>query len=249
MKESDYMEDIGLLWTSEGDYAERVTAALEEYELAHIQHPERQQKKEAAKGMNGVYAVRGDELLGGITYYTHNDWVFLVSGFVWEQWRGLGIYRAIMDAIEKRSREIGMGGIFVSTYDVEAPALYEKLGFKRGCELTNCPQGNTSLDFYKPLPDTQEENGGNKPLTLDELLKMDGEPIYCQFGDGVSGWAVVEIDEGGHVQLYGPEIFVGSHEEPDTDFLNMEFDDPQGHFGLHILGWRAYRHKPEGVEK
>lgn len=244
------MKDIDLLWTSEGDYAERVTAALEEYELTHIQHPERQEKKEANVGMNGVYALRGDELVGGLTYTIISDWVFLVSGFVWEQWRGMGIYRDLMNAIEKQARKMGMGGIFVSTYDIEAPALYEKLGFKRGSELTNCPLGNTTFDFYKPLIlDTQTENGENKPLTLDELLKMNGEPIYCQFGDGVSGWAVIDIDESGHVELYGPEIFVGNHGEPDTDFLNMEYPDDQfNKFGLHFLGWRAYRRKPEGVE-
>lgn len=26
--------------------------------------------------------------------------------------------------------------------------------------------------------------------------------------------------------------------------LEMQ-DDPYGHFGLHLLGWRAYRQKPE----
>lgn len=86
----------------------------------------------------------------------------------------------------------------------------------------------------------------NKPLTLEELRKMDGEPAYVQEGDGTEGWAVVCWDSPETLFLYGPEfdpVF-----EPDLDFINMEYNDPDGHFGLHILGWRALRRKPEVSE-
>lgn len=92
----------------------------------------------------------------------------------------------------------------------------------------------------------------NDPLTLDELREMDGEPVYFQFGDGTQGWAIVERDVDGIV-LYGPDFDDNAY--PDSDFINMEYNggnrrqsqiiDPEGHFGLHMLGWRAYRRKPE----
>lgn len=82
----------------------------------------------------------------------------------------------------------------------------------------------------------------NPPLTLEELQKMDGEPVYCQFGDGVQGWTIVEKDVSGIV-LCGPDF--DDHTYPVDAFINMEYNDPIGHFGLHVLGWRAYRYKPK----
>lgn len=80
----------------------------------------------------------------------------------------------------------------------------------------------------------------NPPLTLEQLREMDGLPVYVQFGDGEQGYAVVEIDRG-DVTLWGPDF---PQENPDMDFYNMEYNDPAGSYGLHVLGWRAYAHKP-----
>lgn len=33
----------------------------------------------------------------------------------------------------------------------------------------------------------------------------------------------------------------------DEDFYGMKHNDPFGRFGLHVLGWLAYRHKPKEV--
>lgn len=82
----------------------------------------------------------------------------------------------------------------------------------------------------------------NETLTLDELRKMDGEPVWVCTGSGENGWCVVAVD-GESVFLHGPEF--ESFFEPDPDFYNMKFNDPDGHFGLHVLGWLAYRRKPE----
>jgi hypothetical protein len=80
----------------------------------------------------------------------------------------------------------------------------------------------------------------NKPLTLDELRRFDGEPVYLQFGDGGQGWAIA-CDEGEWFSFYGIDF---EDERPEMAFLNMEHQDPAGHYGLHVLGWRAYRSKP-----
>lgn len=84
----------------------------------------------------------------------------------------------------------------------------------------------------------------NKPLTLNELLKMDGELAYFQFGDGECGYAVISTDRFRDIGLDAPDVIL-DHRVPEKIFLNMEHDDPDGHFGLHLLGWRAYRQKPE----
>lgn len=78
-------------------------------------------------------------------------------------------------------------------------------------------------------------------LTLDELRQLDGKPAYIQCGDGQQFWAIVAID--------GESIFFHSPDwdgnELDPDFYAMYYDkDPDGHFGLHILGWIAFDREP-----
>lgn len=89
----------------------------------------------------------------------------------------------------------------------------------------------------------EQERAENKPLTLEELRQMNGEPVYIQYGDGNCGWAIATYDN------YSDSFYLCSpdfpDENPDTDFYNMEYNDPDGHYGLHVLGWRAYRSKPK----
>ena len=89
----------------------------------------------------------------------------------------------------------------------------------------------------------EQERAENKALTLDELKQMDGKPAYIQYGDGNCGWAITTYDK------YSDSFYLCSpdfpDENPDTDFYNMEYNDPCGHYGLHVLGWRAYRSKPQ----
>ena len=65
-------------------------------------------------------------------------------------------------------------------------------------------------------------NGLNEPLTLDELRKMDGEPIYIVYGD-VAWWDIVSFS----VQ--------------DWLYLAREEELRYSRYGE----WLAYRQKPE----
>ena len=40
----------------------------------------------------------------------------------------------------------------------------------------------------------------NEPLTLDELLKMDGQPVWVELHQA---WALVEVKQNGSVMFYG----------------------------------------------
>jgi hypothetical protein len=75
--------------------------------------------------------------------------------------------------------------------------------------------------------------GDDKPLTLDELLEMDGQPVW-----------IVEYPDWGHWELAedAGDYLTDRYEE----FYNMRYDDQEGHGGLHKLGWLAYRRKPCG---
>lgn len=67
----------------------------------------------------------------------------------------------MLDFIESWARKVDISGIIVSTYDFEAPEVYERLGFTRGAVLPNCPKGNTSIDYYKVLMNKEGGTGGN----------------------------------------------------------------------------------------
>lgn len=80
-----------------------------------------------------------------------------------------------------------------------------------------------------------------KMLTIDELKQMHGKPVYLQFGDEPEGvWGICDIfkDTFTFYSLLGES-------NPDTDLYDLKYNDPDGHFGLHVLGWRAWSGEPK----
>jgi len=128
-------------------YATTITNWLIEYQNENgnnINKPMRE-----SVDLRGIYAFCGDELIGGLTFTTRYEWVFLDCGFVLPEYRNQGIYKDIMRSIERAARKEGLCGVWVSTYEFEAPYIYESLGYTKGCILRNLPKGNTSIDYYK----------------------------------------------------------------------------------------------------
>ena len=66
----------------------------------------------------------------------------------------------------------------------------------------------------------------NEPLTLDELRRMEGQPVYIV--ENTEYWAIVNsFDQAG--------VYLLSYGNPDD----------YGYFGLYGKTWLAYRQKPE----
>lgn len=82
----------------------------------------------------------------------------------------------------------------------------------------------------------KQERDNPKPLTLEQLRERNGKPVYIRTGEGNEGWGICERT--------GDSFMFGEF-EPDSDFYNMTYNDPVGHFGLHVLSWLAYDHKPK----
>lgn len=76
----------------------------------------------------------------------------------------------------------------------------------------------------------QERFGeANKALTLDELRKMDGEPVWVVYGEDAGMWALVEVCE--------ESIFLTNNLGGRTEYAaNVELEDD---------GITVYRQKPE----
>ena len=90
--------------------------------------------------------------------------------------------------------------------------------------FTKFELGDTALRQQETVTN---RNGLNEPLTLDELRKMDGEPVWVEFQDGSGGcWGLV------HITVFTHIVFANGH------FCTV---------GKPYYGktWIAYRHKPE----
>ena len=82
-----------------------------------------------------------------------------------------------------------------------------------------------AVKALEDVPDKDVEK--NEPLTLDELRKMDGEPVWVEFQDGSGGcWGLV------HITMFNHVVFANG--------LYCTVGKP--YYGKT---WLAYRQKPE----
>lgn len=159
MNQSSPETAIQLVMSDDRDLILCTTNALMDFEATHGVNLDERSVNADRIAPYGAFAFSGCALSGGITFNIHNDWVWLQCGYVCAEMRRQGIYKSLLDLIESWARKVGISGIIVSTYDFEAPAVYERLGFTRGTVLPNCPKGNTSIDYYKVLQDEDGRSG------------------------------------------------------------------------------------------
>lgn len=144
---------IKFSWKKE--YIRMVAQAVLNFETDYGQGIPAKKAEKVGLPPRGVFAFSPKgELLGGLTFRVYNDWVFLEQGHVWEPHRRKGIYATLMRELEMVARKAGLVGIDVWTYEWEAPAVYEALGFVRNGQHRNFPKGNTSIEFVKELEET-----------------------------------------------------------------------------------------------
>ena len=88
-----------------------------------------------------------------------------------------------------------------------------------------------AVNALKDVPD--KDVGKNKPLTLDELRQMDGEPVWVVYGEDESMWALVEVCE--------ESIFLTNNLGGRTEYAaDVELEDD---------GITVYRQKPKEIQK
>jgi len=68
-----------------------------------------------------------------------------------EAHRGRGYARQLLDAFVAEAGSRGVLRIWVSSYDFQAPGMYEKAGFKRVAEFAGWPEGHTNVILCKTL--------------------------------------------------------------------------------------------------
>jgi GNAT superfamily N-acetyltransferase len=93
------------------------------------------------------------EILGGLYGRMIFRWMFIELLSVPEQGRGQGIGSKLMAQAEALAREKNCYGLWLDTFDFQAPEFYRKLGFSQFGEIVDYPPGHKRHFFQKRLID------------------------------------------------------------------------------------------------
>lgn len=91
------------------------------------------------------------EILGGLHGRVFYRWLYIDLLSVPEQGRGQGIGSKLMQMAEDLAREKDCIGVWLDTFDFQAPAFYRKLGYSELGQIADYPPGHTRFFFQKRL--------------------------------------------------------------------------------------------------
>jgi GNAT superfamily N-acetyltransferase len=97
--------------------------------------------------------IRDDqgEIIGGLYGRFFYQWLFIELLSVPEQARGQGMGSTLMQMAEDLAREKACVGIWLDTFDFQAPGFYEKLGYSELGQIVDYPPGHKRFFFQKRL--------------------------------------------------------------------------------------------------
>lgn len=76
-----------------------------------------------------IRATDGGKLVGGLTGKAHLGWLYVKLLAMASGTRGKGVGASLMTRGEEVARGMGLVGVYLDTYDFQAPAFYERLGY------------------------------------------------------------------------------------------------------------------------
>ena len=92
-----------------------------------------------------------NEIIGGIIGEIFYDWLFVELLAIPKEVRGQGIGSRLLRMAEDVAREKGCLGIWLNTFDFQAPSFYEKHGFTEFGRLNDFPLGHKRFFLQKRL--------------------------------------------------------------------------------------------------
>jgi len=110
---------------------------------------------QAGEGQSELLAllVRNDqgEILGGLYGRFFYLWLFIELLSVPEEARGEGMGSKLMGMAEDLARKKECLGIWLDTFDFQAPEFYKKLGYSELGQIVDYPPGHKRFFFQKRL--------------------------------------------------------------------------------------------------
>ncbi len=98
-----------------------------------------------------VLRAPGEEIAGGVIGATYWDWLYIDLMWIQEDLRGRGYGRRLLMLAEEEARKRGAKNAYLDTFSFQAPAFYEKLGYRVFGELPDFPAGHQRFFLTKQL--------------------------------------------------------------------------------------------------
>lgn len=95
-----------------------------------------------------------DEIVGGLYGRVFFRWLYIELLVVPEQARGQGTGSTLMQMAEELAREKNCVGIWLDTFDFQAPEFYRRHGFTEVGQIDDYPPGHQHFFFQKRLIQT-----------------------------------------------------------------------------------------------
>ena len=114
-------------------------------------HNRRATGRNDSRGLGFVIRDEAGRTIGVAAGYSWAGISELNQMWVDEAWRGRGYARELLNAFVAEAASRGVRRIWVASYDLQAPGMYEKAGFKRVAELTGWPEGHCNVVLCKTL--------------------------------------------------------------------------------------------------
>ena len=110
-------------------------------------------KREAAESEPLNLYVEDDsgELMAGLVAETFGNWLEIEYLFVKEDLRGQGIGSQLLQQAESEAKKRNCRYVFVNTYQFQAPAFYQKHGYKEVFTLKDYPCTGQRHYYQKDL--------------------------------------------------------------------------------------------------
>ena len=90
-------------------------------------------------------------MIGAVAGYTWGGICEIKQVWVADAYRGKGLGRTLMAAAVEEAGARGVHRIWLASYDFQAPAFYEKIGFVRMAQLEGWPEGHSNVILCKTL--------------------------------------------------------------------------------------------------
>ena len=110
-------------------------------------------KREAAESepLNLYIEDDSGEIMAGLVAETFGNWLEIEYLFVKEDLRGQGIGSQLLQQAESEAKKRNCRYVFVNTYQFQAPAFYQKQGYKEVFTLKDYPYTGQRHYYQKDL--------------------------------------------------------------------------------------------------
>ena len=112
----------------------------------------RSKREEAESEPLNIYVEDdSDELMAGLVAETFGNWLEIEYLFVKEDLRGQGIGSQLLQRAESEAKKRNCRFAFVNTYQFQAPAFYQRHGYKEVFSLKDYPYTGQRHYYQKDL--------------------------------------------------------------------------------------------------